>query len=50
MTTAPEVVVLDVNETLSELEPLRAATLRDGFALAAAGRAQAFPARLTALA
>ncbi|HVM28040.1 MAG TPA: haloacid dehalogenase type II [Mycobacteriales bacterium] len=56
-----EVVVLDVNETLSDLTPLRArfgdvgapehlldtwfaAVLRDGFALAAAGRAQPFPA------
>ena len=54
MTTTPEVLVLDVNETLSDLEPLRprleraglpahaleawfAATLRDGFALTAAG-------------
>jgi len=53
----PEVLVLDVNETLSDLEPMRdrfervglpahaldawfAATLRDGFALTAAG---AFP-------
>jgi 2-haloacid dehalogenase len=51
---SPEVLVLDVNETLSDLEPLRArfeqvglpghtldtwfaATLRDGFALTAAG-------------
>jgi 2-haloacid dehalogenase len=56
-----ELVVLDVNETLSDLSPLRerftsigapahlletwfAATLRDGFALAAAGRSQPFPA------
>jgi 2-haloacid dehalogenase len=56
----PELVVLDVNETLSDLEPLRrrftdsgapghlletwfASTLRDGFALAAAQRARAFP-------
>lgn len=56
----PELVVLDVNETLSDLEPLRAgftgvgapahlldtwfaATLRDGFALAAAGSARTFP-------
>jgi 2-haloacid dehalogenase len=55
-----EVVVLDVNETLSDLEPLRqrfvdtgapghlletwfASTLRDGFALAAAGLARPFP-------
>lgn len=55
-----ELVVLDVNETLSDLSPLRArftdsgapghlletwfaGTLRDGFALAAAGRAQPFP-------
>jgi 2-haloacid dehalogenase len=55
-----EVVVLDVNETLSDMEPLRqrfadsgapehlldtwfASTLRDGFALAAAGRARPFP-------
>ena len=54
MTTNPEVLVLDVNETLSDLEPLRprmeqaglpphaleawfAATLRDGFAVTAAG-------------
>lgn len=54
MTDTPEVLVLDVNETLSDLEPLRprmeqaglpahaleawfAATLRDGFALTAAG-------------
>jgi 2-haloacid dehalogenase len=54
MTARPEVLVLDVNETLSDLEPLRprmaqaglpahtletwfAATLRDGFALTAAG-------------
>lgn len=53
-TVRPEVLVLDVNETLSDLEPLRntfeqvglpghlldawfAATLRDGFALTAAG-------------
>jgi 2-haloacid dehalogenase len=56
----PELVVLDVNETLSDLEPLRtrfddvgapahlldtwfAATLRDGFALAASGSARTFP-------
>ena len=55
----PELVVLDVNETLSDLEPLRrrlldagapghvletwfAGTLRDGFALAAAGSARPF--------
>jgi 2-haloacid dehalogenase len=55
-----ELVVLDVNETLSDLEPLRqrfldsgapghlletwfASTLRDGFALAAAGDARPFP-------
>ncbi|TCO42487.1 2-haloacid dehalogenase [Kribbella antiqua] len=55
----PEVLVLDVNETLSDLEPLRArfeavgmpghaldawfaATLRDGFALTAAGSYAAF--------
>ena len=55
----PQVVVLDVNETLSDLEPLRAAfqtvglpghqletwfssTLRDGFALTAAGTCPAF--------
>lgn len=55
-----ELVVLDVNETLSDLAPLRqrfldsgapehlldtwfASTLRDGFALAAAGRARPFP-------
>jgi 2-haloacid dehalogenase len=55
-----ELVVLDVNETLSDLSPLRArftdsgaaghlletwfaGTLRDGFALAAAERAQPFP-------
>lgn len=60
MTGPVEVVVLDVNETLSDLEPLRArftdsgapghlletwfaSTLRDGFALAAAGRARPFP-------
>lgn len=60
MTAALDVVVLDVNETLSDLEPLRArftdsgaaghlletwfaGTLRDGFALAAAGGAQPFP-------
>jgi 2-haloacid dehalogenase len=59
MSRALEVVVLDVNETLSDLEPLRerfiragapghlletwfASTLRDGFALAAAGRARSF--------
>lgn len=58
---AVQVVVLDVNETLSDLEPLRkrfvgvgapghlletwfSGVLRDGFALAAAGRAQPFPA------
>jgi 2-haloacid dehalogenase len=57
---APELVVLDVNESLSDLEPLRArftdsgapghlletwfaSTLRDGFALAAAGAFQPFP-------
>lgn len=66
----PELVVLDVNETLSDLEPLRrrlldagapghlletwfAGTLRDGFALAAAGSARPFaevgPAVLTGL-
>ena len=56
----PELVVLDVNETLSDLEPLRgrllgvgapahlldtwfAATLRDGFALAASGASRPFP-------
>ena len=55
----PEVLVLDVNETLSNLEPMRkrfeqvglpghalnawfAATLRDGFALTAAGTYPAF--------
>jgi 2-haloacid dehalogenase len=55
----PEVLVLDVNETLSDLEPMRerfeqvglpghaldawfAATLRDGFALTAAGTYPAF--------
>ena len=55
-----DVVVLDVNETLSDMEPLRArftdvgapahlldtwfaATLRDGFALAASGAARPFP-------
>jgi len=55
----PEVLVLDVNETLSDLEPMRerfeqvglprhaldawfAATLRDGFALTAAGAYPAF--------
>ena len=60
MSPRPEVVVLDVNETLSDLEPLRgrftdsgapahlretwfAATLRDGFALAAAEQARPFP-------
>lgn len=60
MSPTPELVVLDVNETLSDLQPLRqrftdsgapghlletwfASTLRDGFALAAAGRAQPFP-------
>lgn len=60
MSARPEVVVLDVNETLSDLEPLRArftesgapghlletwfaGTLRDGFALAAAGTARPFP-------
>jgi len=57
--TRPDVLVLDVNETLSEMEPLRArfeavglpgsaldtwfaATLRDGFALTAAGSYGAF--------
>ena len=61
MSRPVEVVVLDVNETLSDLAPLRerftavgapehlldtwfAGVLRDGFALAAAGRAQPFPA------
>jgi 2-haloacid dehalogenase len=61
MTGPVELVVLDVNETLSDLEPLRqrfpdcgapghlletwfASTLRDGFALAAAGGARPFPA------
>lgn len=56
---APDVIVLDVNETLSDLEPLRtrfaevgaptwlldqwfAATLRDGFALAASDSAASF--------
>jgi 2-haloacid dehalogenase len=56
---SPEVLVLDVNETLSDLEPLRArfeqvglpahtldtwfaATLRDGFALTAAGSYASF--------
>jgi thiol-disulfide isomerase/thioredoxin len=60
MSRAPEVAVFDANETLSDLEPLRArlvdrgvpaslldtwfaATLRDGFALAAAGRSKPFP-------
>lgn len=60
MTQPLEVAVLDVNETLSDLEPLRArfeavgapghlldtwfaGTLRDGFALAAAGRSRPFP-------
>jgi 2-haloacid dehalogenase len=60
VTGTVELVVLDVNETLSDLEPLRrrmtesgapgdlletwfASTLRDGFALAAAGKAQPFP-------
>src|SRR5215207_9309142 len=55
----PEVLVLEVNETLSDLEPMRerfeqvglpghaldawfAATLRDGFALTAAGTYPAF--------
>ncbi len=55
-----QVVVFDVNETLSDMEPLRerftahgapasmldtwfAATLRDGFALAAAGASASFP-------
>ncbi|MDP9497920.1 MAG: haloacid dehalogenase type II [Actinomycetota bacterium] len=55
-----QLVVLDVNETLSDMEPLRerftsagapaslldtwfASTLRDGFALAAAGAAAPFP-------
>lgn len=59
MTGALDVAVLDVNETLSDLEPLRdrftdtgapghllgtwfAGTLRDGFALAAAGRSRTF--------
>lgn len=59
MTASLDVAVLDVNETLSDLEPLRsrftasgapghlletwfAGTLRDGFALAAAGRSQPF--------
>lgn len=59
MSTTPALIVLDVNETLSDLEPLRqrftdsgapghlletwfASTLRDGFALAAAGRALPF--------
>ncbi|HWH30754.1 MAG TPA: haloacid dehalogenase type II, partial [Mycobacteriales bacterium] len=59
MTGDLELVVLDVNETLSDLEPLRsrftgagapghlletwfASTLRDGFALAAAGDARPF--------
>jgi 2-haloacid dehalogenase len=59
MPTRPEVLVLDVNETLSDLEPMRgrfeqvglhgymldawfAATLRDGFALTAAGTYPAF--------
>jgi 2-haloacid dehalogenase len=58
-TQRPEVLVLDVNETLSDMEPLRArfeavglprhaldtwfaATLRDGFALTAAGSYAAF--------
>jgi 2-haloacid dehalogenase len=58
-TPRPDVLVLDVNETLSEMEPLRArfeavglpgsaldtwfaATLRDGFALTAAGSYGAF--------
>jgi 2-haloacid dehalogenase len=57
----PEVLVLDVNETLSDMEPLRArfeavglpghaldlwfaATLRDGFALTAAGSSGSFRA------
>lgn len=61
MTTATRVVLLDVNETLSDLSVLRdrftqvgapphlldtwfAATLRDGFALAATGSAQPFKA------
>lgn len=60
MAGSVQVVVLDVNETLSDMEPLRArftahgvpasmldtwfaATLRDGFALAAAGAAASFP-------
>lgn len=60
LTRLVDVVVLDVNETLSDFEPLRrrftdsgapghlfetwfAGTLRDGFALAAAGRARPFP-------
>jgi 2-haloacid dehalogenase len=59
VTLDPEVLVLDVNETLSDLEPLRArfeqaglpaytldtwfaATLRDGFALTAAGSYASF--------
>lgn len=58
-TGVPELVLLDVNQTLSDLEPLRArftdggapghlletwfaATLRDGFALAAAGASRPF--------
>lgn len=58
--TGFQVVVLDVNETLSDLDPLRtrftdsgapahlldtwfASVLRDGFALAAAGRSRTFP-------
>lgn len=60
MPTRPEVIVFDVNQTLSDLEPLRerltrvgapghlldtwfAATLRDGFALTAAGTSATFP-------
>ena len=56
----PEVVVFDVNETLSDMEPMRAtfaaigappdlldtwfaSTLRDGFALTAAGATASFP-------
>jgi 2-haloacid dehalogenase len=59
MTIRPELLVLDVNETLSDLEPMRrrfeevglpghlleawfAATLRDGFAITAAGAYPAF--------
>ena len=60
MSGAVELVVFDVNETLSDLEPLRerfiavgapgsmldvwfASTLRDGFALTAAGTPRVFP-------